>query len=192
MTINRRGKRLDGGRRTRLRLPTWLTEPERKRLSNLELSLRDQAIVALFLYAGLRSNELRMLDVADLDFEAMTVLVRFGKRAKQRVVPLHTEAAAALESHLAGRSDGPVFLSNRQQRISNHRLRTLIKSLGHQAGLRKDLHPHALRHSFAVALLEANVDLETIRDLLGHDSIETTSIYLHCSTAKRRAAVDRI
>jgi len=185
-------RRPDGARRTRLRLPTWLTEPERKRLLTLNMSARDRAIVTLFLYAGLRSNELRMLDVADLDFEAMSVYVRFGKRSKQRLVPLHTEALAALEAHLAGRHSGPVFLSNRNQRISNQRLRTLIKSLGLQAGLRKDLHPHALRHSFAVALLEANVDLETIRDLLGHDSIETTSIYLHCSTAKRRAAVDRI
>lgn len=185
MTITRRPG-------SRLRLPTWLTEPERGRLLALKLSARDRAILTLFLYAGLRSNELRMLDVADIDFEAMSVFVRFGKRSKQRLVPLHAEAAAAVEAHLQGRDSGPLFLSNRGLRISNHRLRTLVKTLGRRAGLRKEIHPHALRHSFAVALLEANVDLETIRDLLGHDSIETTSIYLHCSTAKRRAAVDRI
>jgi site-specific recombinase XerD len=174
------------------RLPTWLTEAERKRVLGLGLSKRDVAILALFLFSGLRCNELRMLDVQDIDFDEMTVLVRFGKRSKQRVIPLHAEAAAVLIEHLAGRTAGPVFLSERKQRISLRRLRSLIKSLGQQAGLRKDIHPHALRHSFAVALLEKDVDLETIRDLLGHDDIKTTSIYLHCSTAKRRAAVDRI
>ena len=174
------------------RLPTWLTEAERKRLLGLEISHRDRAILILFLYSGLRCNELRMLDVPDLDFDEMTVLVRFAKRSKQRVVPLHAEAAAALTEYLEGRTSGPMFFSERKQRLSLRRLRSLIKELGQQAGLRKDLHPHALRHSFAVALLEKDVDLETIRDLLGHEDIKTTSIYLHCSTAKRRAAVDRI
>jgi site-specific recombinase XerD len=174
------------------RLPTWLTGPERKRVLGLDLSPRDRAIITTFLYTGLRSNELRLLDVEDLDLEAMTIFVRFGKRAKQRIVPLHAEAAAALDVHLAGRITGPVFESNREQRISYDRLHSLVVDLGKQAGLRKELHPHALRHSFAVSLLDAGVDLETIRDLLGHESIQTTSIYLHCSTAKRRAAVDRI
>lgn len=174
------------------RLPTWLTGPERKRVLNLDLSPRDRAILATFLYTGLRSNELRLLDVEDIDFEAMTIFVRFGKRDKERIVPLHAEAAAALEAHLQGRATGPVFESNRGQRISYDRLHSLIDEIGQRAGLRKKLHPHSLRHSFAVSLLDADVDLETIRDLLGHEDIRTTTIYLHCSTAKRRAAVDRI
>lgn len=174
------------------KLPTWLTGPERKKILNLDLSPRDKAIIATFLYTGLRSNELRLLDVEDIDFEAMTLFVRFGKRSKQRIVPLHTEAGAALEAHLAGRTTGPLFESNRGQRISYDRLHSLVVELGQLAGLRKELHPHALRHSFAVSLLDAGVDLETIRDLMGHESIQTTSIYLHCSTAKRRAAVNLI
>jgi site-specific recombinase XerD len=174
------------------KLPVWLTEPERKRLLSLDLSPRDRAIVSIFLYTGLRSNELRLLDVEDVDFEAKTILVRFGKRDKQRIIPLHIEAQAALESHLAGRSNGPLFESNRGQRISYDRLHSLVGEIGKRAKLRKHLHPHSLRHSFAVALLDAEVDLETIRDLLGHKDIRTTIIYLHCSTAKRRRAVDRI
>lgn len=174
------------------RLPTWLTEAERKRVLGLELSPRDRAILTLFLFSGLRCNELRMLEVGDLDFDELTIFVKFAKRSKQRVVPLHDEAMTALKDHLQGRTTGPVFLSERKQRISLRRLRSLVKSLGQQAGLRKDIHPHVLRHSFAVALQDKDVDLETIRDLLGHEDIKTTSIYLHCSTAKRRAAVDRI
>lgn len=174
------------------KLPTWLTGPERKKVLNLEMTARDRAIITTFLYTGLRSNELRLLDVEDLDFDALTVFVRFGKRDKERIVPLHAEAAAALESHLAGRQSGPVFSSNRSQRISYDRLHSLVAEIGKRAGLRKELHPHSLRHSFAVSLLDADVNLETIRDLLGHEDIRTTTIYLHCSTAKRRAAVDRI
>lgn len=133
-----------------------------------------------------------MLDIADLDFDEMTIFVRYGKWSKQRIVPLHAEAAAALNAYLGDRQSGPIFLNRFGERLSNRYLRMLVKDLGQQAGIRKDLHPHALRHSFAVALLEAEIDLETIRDLLGHQDLKTTSIYLHCSTARRRAAVERI
>lgn len=174
------------------KLPTWLNASERKRLLNTDLPQRDRAIISVFVYTGLRSNELRMLDIRDLDFEEMTLFVRFGKRAKQRIIPLHAEAAAALDAYIDGRQSGSVFLSNRNQRISNNRLRTLVKEIGRLAGLVKDLHPHALRHTFAVSLLDAGENLETIRDLLGHDSIKTTSIYLHCSVATRRKAIDAL
>jgi site-specific recombinase XerD len=173
-------------------LPTWLTLRERERLTSLDLSPRDRAILAIFLYAGLRCNELRMLDVQDLDFETGTIYVRFAKRDKQRLIPLHAEASAALKTFLAGRETGPVFGSLQGERISNRRLRSLIKDLGQRAGIHKDLHPHALRHTFAVALLEAGVDLEMIKELLGHESILTTTIYLHCTTQRKRAAVDRL
>lgn len=133
-----------------------------------------------------------MLDVCDLDFENLTVFIRFGKRSKQRIVPLHTEAALATSAYIGERSDGPIFLNRFGDRLSNRWLRTLVKSLGLSAGIRKDIHPHSLRHTFAVTLLEADVDLETIKNLLGHKKIETTSIYLHCSAEKLRSAVDKI
>jgi integrase/recombinase XerC len=175
-----------------MRLPTWLTESERKRLWGLDLSVRDRAILGVFLYGGLRSDELRMLDVQDLDFDAKTILIRFGKRSKQRLTPMHANTEAALQGHLGDRRSGPVFAGPSGERISNRGLRHLVKRWGALAGLRKDLHPHALRHTFAVSLLEAEVDLETIRDLLGHASIQTTSIYLHCTSQRKRAAVDRL
>jgi site-specific recombinase XerD len=175
-----------------MRLPTWLTESERKKLLDAEMADRDRAIITMLLYSGLRCNELRMLDIGDVDFEEMSIHVRYGKRAKERYVPLHPDAAMAISHYLDGRQSGPVFLSARGGRLSLRHLRTLIKQAGQRAGLRKDLHPHALRHSFAVALLEKNCDLETIRDLLGHSSIQTTSIYLHCSLERRQSAVNRL
>lgn len=174
------------------KLPTWLTSRKRNRLLDQEMTRRDRAIVALFLFCGLRSNELRMLDVEDLDLDEGTVFVRHAKRDKERIVPLHVEARKALQEYLGDRRSGPVVLSNRGLRISNRRLRSLIKEMGSHADLRSELHPHALRHTFAVSLLEADVDLHTIKDLMGHESIETTSIYLHCTTERKRAAIDRL
>lgn len=133
-----------------------------------------------------------MLDVEDLDFEEMTIHIRHGKRSKQRLIPLHPEIGATLGDYLGERRSGPVFLSERGGRISNRRLRSLVKQLGREAGLPKDIHPHSLRHTFAVAIREAGEELDVLKDLLGHASIETTEIYTHCSVSQLRAAVDRI
>lgn len=173
------------------KLPVWLTRAERQRLLNLDLSHRDRAIVVTFLYTGLRSNELRMLDAPDIDFEEVTLLVRHGKRSKQRLLPLHPDAAAALEMHLAGRTTGPVFRTF-HGRISNRRLRSLIEQIGREAGLQKKIHPHVLRHTFATSLREAGQELDVIQALLGHERIETTAIYTHCSVDQLRSAIDRI
>jgi integrase/recombinase XerD len=156
------------------------------------LTTRDRAVVTTFLYAGLRANELRMLDVEDLDFEAETIFVRYGKRAKQRIIPLHRTAATALRAHLDGRMAGQVFESNRGQRISYDRLHSLVIGLGRRAGLRKGIHPHILRHTFAVMLREVGEELDVIKDLLGHASIKTTEIYVHCVVSQLRVAVDKI
>jgi len=179
------------------KLPTWLKRKERKQLLNLKMTPRDRAIITTFLYAGTRCNELRMLDISDIDIDEMTIFIRYGKRNKQRIIHLHAEAGAAIEHYLTqtGRSfqsTGPVFLSNRINRISNRRLRSLIKQLGQQAELRKDLHPHALRHSFAVSLVEAGTSIEAVRDLLGHSSISVTNVYLHCTPNRLKDAINQL
>lgn len=159
-----------------------------------DVSKRDKTILAVFMLAGLRCNELRMLDVGDLDFEMMNIYVRFGKRSKERMVPLHPEAAALLKDYLGERASGAVFVSNKRGRISLSRLREMVKDAGVKAGLKKDLHPHALRHTFAVSLLEADppASLEEVRDLLGHSSLAVTSIYLHCNPGRLRKAINSL
>jgi integrase/recombinase XerC len=158
----------------------------------LDLTDRDRTILTVFMYAGLRANELRMLDAGDIDFETETIFVRYGKRDKQRIIPLHRAAGAALGAHLGGRMTGPTFESNRGQRISYDRLHSLVADLGRQAGLRKEIHPHVLRHTFAVMLREAGEELDVIKTLLGHASIKTTEIYVHCVVSQLRVAVDKI
>lgn len=174
------------------RLPIRLTKAEREQLLALDLSPRDRAILTVFLFGGLRSNELRMLDVQDLDFGECTIFIRYAKRDKQRLVPLHARALEALEAHLGERRSGPLFLSRTGQRISNRRLRTLVKEMGQRAGLKKDLHPHTLRHTYATLLREAGVELGDVGNLLGHASLDTTRIYDHMSMARKKSAVDKL
>jgi integrase/recombinase XerD len=133
-----------------------------------------------------------MLDVEDVDFEESTIFIRYAKRDKQRMVPLHDRARDVLEAYLGDRSSGPLFLSGQGCRISNRRLRTLVKELGQRAGLKKDLHPHTLRHTYATLLREAGVELGDVGNLLGHASLDTTRIYDHMSMARKRLAVEKL
>lgn len=174
------------------KLPVWLTQVEREKVLELDLSIRDRAIIMTFLYTGLRANELRFLDVQDVDFESLTLFVRRGKGNKQRIIPLHAEAATILTEHLQGRTAGPIFKSNRRQRISYDRLHSLVQEIGSQANLKKQIHPHVFRHTFAVSLREAGEELDVLAALLGHENIGTTAIYTHCSVSQLRSAVNRI
>jgi integrase/recombinase XerD len=174
------------------RLPIRLTKTEREQLLAQELSARDRAILTLFLFGGLRCNELRMLDVGDVDFDESTIFIRYAKRDKQRIVPLHSNARAALAAYLGDRQSGAVFLSGSGHRISNRRLRTLVKDLGQRAGLKKDLHPHTLRHTYATLLREAGVELGDVGNLLGHASLDTTRIYDHMSMTRKKLAVEKL
>jgi len=179
------------------KLPRWLKRKEREKLLKLKMSPRNRAIITTFLYGGMRCNELRMLDIKDVDSQEMSIDIRFAKRGKQRLIPLHPEVGAAIEHYLkkTGRSfqnEGAIFLSNRNQRISLRRLRSLIKQLGQKANLKKGIHPHALRHTFAVSLVEKNISIEAVRDLLGHSSISVTDIYLHCTPDRLKDAINQL
>jgi site-specific recombinase XerD len=149
------------------------------------LGLRNRALVELVYSAGLRSAEAVGLDLGDVDFEQEHVLVRRGKGAKERVVPLGEEAALWVGRYL--RSARPqlvrggeraLFLSARGRRLDTSTLRRLVP------------HPHRLRHAFATHLLEGGADLRVIQELLGHASLSTTQIYSHVSAKRLRRVYD--
>ncbi len=150
------------------------------------LALRNRAMVELVYSAGLRSAEAVGLDLTDVDFEQELVLVRHGKGAKERVVPLGEEAAYWLARYLsesrpelARRAENAVFLSVRGRRLDTSTLRRLTA------------HPHRLRHAFATHLLEGGADLRVIQELLGHSSLSTTQIYSHVDAKRLRRVYDR-
>jgi len=185
------------------RLPNVLTIPEADRLASpiaepsavrdALLATRDLAIVELLYGSGLRVSECVGLDIGSLDFGRFEVRV-LGKGRKERVVPLGEPASLALRAWLeirpllrSGASGGPssdgaadaVFLNARGGRLTDRSVRRLLKKRGVVAGLDKDVHPHALRHSFATHLLDGGADLRAIQEMLGHASLSTTQQYTH-------------
>lgn len=146
-------------------------------------SARDRAVLEVLYGAGLRVGELCALDPDDLDLEQGMVRVRRGKGGKERRVPMGPAAVEAVRAWLIERGDdpdGPLFLNARGRRVSDRTVRRLVERAGRGAGV-PDLHPHALRHSFATHLLDAGADLRAIQEMLGHSSLSTTQRYTHVS-----------
>lgn len=137
---------------------------------------RNAAILELAYGAGLRVSELAALDVGDVDVTVGLVHVRMGKGRKARRVPFGPPAAAAVSAHLAGRTAGPLFLNPAGRRLTTRSIYTVVHRSGVQNAL-ADVHPHALRHSFATHLLQNGADIRSIQEMLGHASLSTTQRY---------------
>jgi integrase/recombinase XerC len=157
--------------------------------------LRDRAMLELLYGSGVRVSELVGLDLAKIDLHEGSARV-LGKGQKERIVPLGSQARAALTEYLAERpallgkaaDDGALFLSARGKRISVRMVQVLVKRYGALATGSHTLHPHALRHSCATHLLDAGADLRSIQELLGHASLSTTQRYTHVSVDHIQAA----
>jgi len=189
-------------------LPTHLTRDEAHGLlrdagdAENARARRDAAILELLYGSGLRVAELAALDVADLEagaLRAADALLRVrGKGRKQRDVPVGPPARLALQRYLDVRgelapADGEtaVFLNARGQRLSDRSVRRIVKQAGLVAAVLKDLHPHALRHSFATHLLEGGADLRAIQEMLGHASLATTQRYTHLTVEQLMEIYER-
>lgn len=154
------------------------------------LALRDRAMLEVLYGAGVRVSELSGLALANIDLCERTVRV-LGKGAKERVVPIGRVAIAALERYLAARPglegrDGKqdehaLFLGRWGTPLTPRQVQHVVRRYGALGAGRGDLHPHALRHSFATHLLDAGCDLRGIQELLGHASLSTTQRYTHVS-----------
>lgn len=176
-------------------LPHVLAEAEAGRLADVEpaadtvraqtLRTRDAALVELLYGSGLRVSEVVGLDIAGLDLKTGAVRVT-GKGRKERVVPMPRSAVDGVADWLTLRpllapaeDEAAVFLNARGGRLSARSVSRLLKTRALDAGVPKDVHPHALRHSFATHLLEGGADLRSIQEMLGHASLSTTQKYTH-------------
>jgi integrase/recombinase XerC/integrase/recombinase XerD len=166
------------------------------------LELRDRALFELAYACGLRAEELVLLDLESLDFDAESVRVE-GKGGKTRLVPLGEYARLALERYLArarpllqsGDGDPALFLSKSGRRLSTSDVRRRLggwarRAMATSPGLAR-AHPHALRHSFATHLLDGGADLRAIQELLGHATISTTQVYTRVESARLRSTYSR-
>jgi integrase/recombinase XerD len=156
------------------------------------LALRDTALLELLYSTGVRISEAVQLDVDDVwqalrTVEGQTPTIRvLGKGSKQRVVPLGSYARSAIERYLirarpalAARGSGTaaLLLNARGGRLSRQSAWTVLQASAVKAGIKTDISPHTLRHSFATHLLDGGADVRVVQELLGHASVTTTQIY---------------
>ena len=172
-------------------LPQFLREGEMDRLlDDLEWSdnykdVRARTILLLFYEAGLRRAELTGLNDADVDFEARQLKVT-GKRNKQRIIPFGEELSQVLSRFIAVRdeqvvrkAEGALFLSDKGERMTGGQVYNIVHKYLTAVTSLKKRSPHVLRHTFATAMLNNGAGLESIKNLLGHESVSTTEIYAH-------------
>ncbi len=173
-------------------LPTYLTRAEIEMLfadaaaraaAGGFREARDLAILELFYSTGMRLSELAGLNDPDVDLVSDQVKLR-GKGKKERIVPVGSHATAALRKYLQQRerlfpSTRALFVNNRGQRLTTRGVQLAVKRLFAGLARGRDLHVHALRHSFATHLLDAGADLRSVQELLGHASLGTTQVYTH-------------
>jgi len=154
--------------------------------------LRDGAIMELFYASGMRRAEVAGVRLADADLAERTIRVT-GKGNKERVVVINRTAAAAIEAYLRVRprsADPALFLGRGGKGLTPQHIWRIFRTIYRVSGIQKRATPHTLRHSFATHLVENGVDLETVRELLGHESLATTGIYLQLAMGHKRRAYD--
>ena len=152
------------------------------------LKNRDQAILYLLYYSGMRAAELVGLDVQSVSIKERVVRV-LGKGKKERIIPFTGECQKVVKAYIdKERKDllkkskeltPALFLNANGERLTTRGLEYILDSIEEKTGLYVGLHPHVLRHSFATHLLENGADLRVIQELLGHESINATQVYTH-------------
>lgn len=160
-------------------------------LSTFDLSKpegqRNKAIIETLYSCGLRVSELVGLRITDLHFDEGFVKV-LGKGNKERLVPIGQKAIKEIKLYMPDRhslpkidkaSENILFLNRRGKKLTREMIFTVVKNATRDAGIKKSISPHTLRHSFATHLVEGGADIRVVQEMLGHESILTTEIYTH-------------
>lgn len=157
---------------------------------------RNRAIIEVLFSCGLRVSELINLKLSNLYVDEQFIRV-MGKGSKERLVPISPRALEELNYWFSMRNEMSikpgeedyVFLNRRGHHLTRTMILIMIKRYAAEAGIKKTISPHTLRHSFATSLLEGGADLRAIQAMLGHESIGTTEIYTHIDTSTLRQEI---
>jgi site-specific recombinase XerD len=163
-------------------LPSVLSRHEIDQLLQCTPNLKHRTFFMTLYSAGLRLSEASHLKIPDIDSQRMQVRVARGKGKKERLVPLSPRLLKELRIYWKQYKPSDYLFPGKtpDKAYADTSIQKAIKQAAEKAGIKKRVHPHVLRHSYATGLLEAGVDLLTISRLLGHASFVTTMIYLHC------------
>jgi integrase/recombinase XerD len=176
-----------------LEFPTPKTKPreiltleEIKKLYNQCETYKERAILSIYYGCGLRRSEGIKLDVKDVHFRTNLLYVREGKGAKRRVVPMNEQVKKDLQNYLlkernAKPKESAFLVGQMGNRIIGERVIKILKKLLEKAQIEKEITLHGLRHSIATHLLENGLNVENVRDFLGHSFLESTQIYTRIS-----------
>jgi integrase/recombinase XerC len=195
---DRNSFRLVSAPRIPKRLPRYLMVAEVEALlavpdTSTPRGLRDRAMIEVLYGAGLRVSELVGLDLADVDLERAQVRVT-GKGAKERIGLVGRPAVQAMQAYLrlgrpallGARRTSALWLNHRGGRLTVRGVSLILSRMGEMAGIRTNVSPHILRHSFATHLLDGGADLRVVQELLGHANLATTQVYTHVSQSRVR------
>lgn len=176
------------------KLPNVLSIEEVNKILDIKItdnySIRNKAMLELMYASGLRVSELINLKTYDIDINE-DIVRTIGKGSKERIIPIGDYAKEAIINYLSIRHtflkkeiNDYLFLNNHGKKMTRQGFFKIIKSIAKEKGIKKELSPHTLRHSFATHMINNGADLRTIQELLGHSDISTTQIYTHISTEK--------
>lgn len=177
--------------RRQRRLPKYLSETDTLHLLNAPdyTQVRERLILSLLAQCGLRVSELCSLRIEDLDYDMQRLTVREGKGGKDRIIPVRPALLDLVRNYAEDRTHGILIRPLREDhdRLTARQVQRIVAIFAKVAGLQQRVHPHTLRHTFAVHCLLAGMNLRTVQKLLGHSSLTTTQIYLDVTGADIQA-----
>jgi len=177
-------------------LPTTLTVEETQQILDAPnelrpIEMRDKAMLYTLYATGMRISELISLNMHNVDLTRGSVQV-IGKGGKERLIPLTNDAITMIKKYLTyardklskGKDHNNIFVSTHGKQISRHSFWHRIKAYLKKVDVKKEVHPHTLRHAFATHMLNNGADLRSVQLLLGHSDLATTQIYTHVAQAE--------
>lgn len=176
------------------RIPTVLTKEEVKKLLSSMENKKSKLMLSLIYACGFRVSELVNLKIKDLDFDENIGHVIQAKGKKDRIfnIPLNLKKALMKNAEKQKQDGKEYIFTGPKGKLSDRNIQKIIKKAALRAEIKKNVHPHTLRHSFATHLLEDGTDIRCIQELLGHASISTTELYTHISRAQLKKVVSPI
>lgn len=172
--------------------PIKYTEEIRKPFSEVELdtlrsnckSTKERAILEFLLASGVRVAELASMEISDVDFQNLSVHVKNGKGAKERITYITPLAATHLQKYLNERKQySPALFCSKVGVLTDKGIQYIMRELGKRSGI-KDVHPHRFRRTFATNLVNRGMDIQEVSKLLGHTNIQTTLTYVYSDPNK--------